>query len=101
MKLAVALDQYSVPPESSFSVSATLVYANGTVVEDDAEVAFRFTVAYNNGTTALFNERAYTVDGVARFVFQTTADMVSVAVQAFYAGDPTRASATTEIFMLM
>jgi hypothetical protein len=97
MELTMSLDQDSVSPESSLSVTATLAYPNGTAIEDDMRVAFSFTVAYANGTTVVFDELAYTVDGVARFTFQTTADMVSITVQTFYSGSSTQASASTEI----
>jgi hypothetical protein len=93
----MSLDQDSVSPESSLSVTATLAYPNGTAIEDDTRVAFSFTVTYADSTTKVFDELAYTVDGVARFTFQTTADMVSIAVQTFYSGNPTQASASTEI----
>jgi hypothetical protein len=97
VELTVSLDQDSISPESSLSVTAMLVYPNGTTIEDDTEVAFRFTVTYDDGTTAEFDELAYTLDGVARYAFQTTADMVGIAVQAFYVGNPTQASASAEI----
>jgi hypothetical protein len=94
MSLSIQTPQTSVTIGSSLSVSATLVYGNGTSAPDGFAIQFNFIVTYSNGSVTTISKAAVINSGAASSSLLATGDMKSVNVNATYAGNGITASAS-------
>ena len=92
--LSIQTPQTSVAIGSSLSVSATLVYGNGTSAPDTYAIQFNFIVTYTNGSVVTISKTAAINNGVWSSSLLATSDMKSVNVNAIYAGDTITTSAS-------